>query len=765
MRIGFRKPLLSTLLVLALAVSATPSSALAQPVSGISTTIYNEGTDVAAPFYNPVVVSNINLTLPQQSVDTLNNDPFTKVYQTANIKITTADGVITTLNNIGVRLKGQASRTNLYGKAPLKLKFDAFVKGQKFMGLTRMTLNSMIQDPSFIREDAAYRIYRAMGLVAPRTTYSWVTLNNADFGLYMNVESIDSQMLKRWLNPVHLYSSDCYLADLTYSQDDCFDTNYGSTDRTTFNAAVAVSVLDGATWWTEVNKVAHMDQVINLMATDLYTSNWDGYTDVVQNNYYIVFDDTGKLRIIPWGQDQAFPMQEDAQLDFLGRGPAFRNFGNQERSVMLRKCVAYAPCQSQLVKAQVAVKDKVATLNIPGFKNKVASVINNAYISKETRSNPDVSSAAYWQNWLDQFFPMRTAALTAFLNTRNPEAPALSMNGPSTIGSTLVAEASTWDYTATLSYQWLRNGQSISNATGASYVTTLADANTLISVRVRANKTSKTPATSTSIAVLVNNPRLPSASLTGEARVGVPLVGGPLADSTATVTYKWFIDGSAISGATGSTYTPLPVDNKKSISLLTTVTQVGYPVAISSSSTKIIQSGLIAKPSVSVLGTAKTGSKLSAQVSVTAPNSASYQWLRNGKSISGGTKSTYTLTSADYKTSIALRVTLSRVGYENAVSTSNAVKVALGELLKTPEPVLSGTPRVNSTITARVGSWDSGVKLSYQWLRDGVDIPNATRTSYRITIKDRRAELTLRVRATKTGFEAVTIDSRTVIGR
>jgi hypothetical protein len=751
--------------VLALAVGATPSSALAQPVSGISTTIYNEGTDQAAAFYNPVVVSNINLTLPQQSVDTLNNDPLTKIYQSANIRITTADGTVTTLNNIGVRLKGQASRKNLYEKAPLKLKFDAFVKGQKFMGLTRMTLNSMIQDPSFVREDTAYRIYRAMGLVAPRTTYSWVTLNNADFGLYMNVESIDAQMLKRWLNPVHVYSSDCYLQDLTYSQSDCFDTNYGSTDRTRFNAAVAVSVLNGETWWNEVNKVAHMDQVINLMATDLYTSNWDGYTDVVQNNYYIVFDDTGKLRIIPWGQDQAFPMQADAQLDFLGRGPAFRNFGNQERSVMLRKCVAYTPCQSQLVRAQVAVKDKVATLNIPAFKNKVASVINNAYVSKETRSNPDVSSAAYWQNWLDQFFPMRTSALTTFLNTRNPEAPALSMNGPSTIGSTLVAEASTWDYTSTLSYQWLRNGQPISNATGTSYLTTIADANTLISVRVRASKTSRTPATSTSIAVLVNNPPLASASIAGQPRVGVPIVGGPLADSTATVTYKWFLNGSAISGATGSTYTPLPEDHNKSISLLTTVTQAGYPVAISSSQTKIIQGGVIPKPTVTVLGSARTGENLAAQVPITSPATATYQWLRNGKSIAGSNKSSYTLTSADYKASVSVRVTLSRVGFDNATSTSSGVRVGLGELVKTPEPIISGTPRVNSTIKARIGSWDSGVKLSYQWLRDGANIPRATGTSYRLTTADRRAEITLRVRASKTGFETVTIDSRTVIGR
>ena len=183
------------ILALALTISViTASSALAQPVSGVSTTEFNEGADKAAAFYNPVVVNNISLTLPQSSVDALNNNPYTTVYQPASVTITTADGIVTSLSNIGVRLKGQATRTNLYGKAPLKLKFDAFVTDQKFMGLTRMTLNSMAQDPSFVHEATAYRLYRAMGVIAPRTTYSWVTLNGADFGLYMNVESVDRQM-------------------------------------------------------------------------------------------------------------------------------------------------------------------------------------------------------------------------------------------------------------------------------------------------------------------------------------------------------------------------------------------------------------------------------------------------------------------------------------------------------------------------------------------------------------------------------------------
>lgn len=767
MRAIYRKPVLSTLLVLALALIPTQSASAAKPVSGISTTAYNEGTDKAAVFYNPVVVSNVDLTMPQTTIDALNADPNASTYRTADVKITTADGVITTLTNIGVRLKGQATRRliNSYDKAPMKLKFDAFVPNQKFLGLTRMTLNSMFQDPSFIREDTSYRIYRAMGLVAPRTTYSWVTVNNADFGLYMNVEAIDGQMLKRWLNPVHVYSSNCYLADLTYNQDDCYDTNYGDTNRTDLNAAVAVSVLSGATWWTEVNKIADMTSVINLMATDIYTSNWDGYTDVVQNNYYIVFDDTGKLKIIPWGQDGTFPMEADAQLDWLGRGPAYRNFGNQERSVMLRKCVAYDPCKKLLIKAQVAVKDKVATLGIPEFKNKVASVINNAYIVHDTRSNQSVSSAIFWQNWLDQFFPQRTASLTAFLNTLNPEAPEVSVAGGNTVGSTLTATVVNWDYTATLNYQWLRNSVAIPNATGTTYVTTAADAGALVSLKILATKTSKPSATISSIPILVIKPALPAASITGEARVGVELVGAPLAETSATVTYRWLADGKTIAGATSSKYTPTPSDFKKSITLQTTVTQEGFSVAVTTSPAKIVLGGIISKPSITVSGTAKTGNRLTIKTTVPASTTASYQWLRSGKVIAGATKSIYTLQSADYKSSVSAKVTLTRVGYNTTSTTSTAIKVGIGELIKTPDPKIVGTARVNSILTGQIGSWDSGVKISYQWIRNGSNIPKATGKTYRLNSADRTAEILLRLQVTKAGFESVTIDSAPVTVR
>jgi len=742
-------------LVLIATLSSVESASASQPVSGISTTEYNEGTDPAAEFYNPLVVSNVNLTLPQSSVDTLNNNPGTTVYQHASVTLTTADGKITSFADIGVRIKGQATRTNLYGKAPLKLKFDAFVAGQKFMGLTRMTLNSMVQDPSYVHEDSAYRLYRAMGVVAPRTTYSWLTLNGADFGLYMNVESIDAQMLKRWMTPAHLYSSNCYLADITPSQSGCYDTNYGDTNRSDLSAAIATSSLDGADWWREINKVADMTAVLNLMATDLYTSNWDGYTDVVQNNYYLAFDTDGKFRIIPWGQDGAFPMDPSAQLDFLGRGPAFRNFGNQQRSVLLRKCVAYNPCTALLVKAQVKAKQTAEQLDMPSFKNKIAAVINKAYISHETRANADVNSAIYWQNWLDTFFPMRTAALRDFLLTRAPEVPDLTLTGTPTLGSTLQAKAISWDFTSTISYQWLRDGNPIANAQANSYIITSADLGHNISIRVSAAKPNFSSAVITSANQLVSNPKASVAAISGSAVVGGILTASPSENDSTRVLYRWYREGRLISGASFATYVPLPTDYLKSITVSTTVNQPGFAVVTTTSKPVVIQAGTISAPTIGIAGGNSMAQTLLFNATIPAGVKASYQWLNDGVAIPGATKTSYVLKATDVSHNVSVKVTLSRTAYNTLVLTTDLVPVVAGVQTKQPMVNITGISVVGKTISGVPGTWDSGVKQSYQWLRDGTVIPNAVSKTYKLTAADVGHTLSFRLTAVKPGYTTV----------
>ena len=67
-------------------------------------------------------------------------------------------------------------------------------------------------------------------------------------------------------------------------------------------------------------------------------------------------------------------------------------------------------------------------------------------------------------------------------------------------------------------------------------------------------------------------------------------------------------------------------------------------------------------------------------------------------------------------------------------------------------PTISGTAEVGKSLTARVGSWSpKGVKLSYQWLRDGVVIKGAKSTSYRLVKADAGHKLSISVTGTHKG--------------
>ena len=70
---------------------------------------------------------------------------------------------------------------------------------------------------------------------------------------------------------------------------------------------------------------------------------------------------------------------------------------------------------------------------------------------------------------------------------------------------------------------------------------------------------------------------------------------------------------------------------------------------------------------------------------------------------------------------------------------------------------------MNKTISGAVGSWDAGVKLSYQWLRNGVEIQGAVAKTYRVTAKDIGKEIVFRVRATKVGYKTVVLNSSSIL--
>jgi hypothetical protein len=139
-----------------------------------------------------------------------------------------------------------------------------------------------------------------------------------------------------------------------------------------------------------------------------------------------------------------------------------------------------------------------------------------------------------------------------------------------------------------------------------------------------------------------------------------------------------------------------------------------------------------------------------------APISVEYQWYRDGEAISGATASTYRLVEADGGASVTVQATGARPGYASTSVTSGPKAVARLPLTATPTPTITGVGAVGKTLTANPGTWKpSPVTLSYRWYRNGVVIPDATASTYKLVSADAGRAITVRVVGSKTGYTSV----------
>jgi len=69
-------------------------------------------------------------------------------------------------------------------------------------------------------------------------------------------------------------------------------------------------------------------------------------------------------------------------------------------------------------------------------------------------------------------------------------------------------------------------------------------------------------------------------------------------------------------------------------------------------------------------------------------------------------------------------------------------------------PTISGTAATGHTLYAKAGSWTTGTSFAYQWLANGVAIPDATRSSYKPTPNVAGKRISVRVTGTKSGHTA-----------
>lgn len=170
---------------------------------------------------------------------------------------------------------------------------------------------------------------------------------------------------------------------------------------------------------------------------------------------------------------------------------------------------------------------------------------------------------------------------------------------------------------------------------------------------------------------------------------GTPVAGSTLTATAGTWTtgtalsYRWYADGVAITGATAKTLSVGSALKDKRLQVRVTGRKDGYAtVTKSSASTKRVQVAprptISGTPKVTYTLTAKRGTSWSSGTSFT------YQWYADGRAISGATYSTLKLSAGRVGQTIKVKVTGRKSGYPTVSRTSAATAAVTYPLRTTP---------------------------------------------------------------------------------
>jgi len=404
------------------------AGSLLSPAQASDSPSYIEGTDQAAVVFNPLQVNNFTMQMSDHDLGMLtsehvswnNEGPWLRT----TMNFTMADKVYGPYT-VGVHLKGAwGSWRDINGKAGFKIKMDAFVKDQTLFGITKFTLNNMVQDPSYIHESVTYRLFRALGVPAPRVGYANVTVNGRNYGLHLNVETIDTTMLQRWgLENKHLYKGGVpNFPDFNVGSEPYFAVEDGpTTSFTDLTNFMRINQKTGDAWWQDMKKTANIQEIMMDFATEAYVGHWDGYP-FNHNNYFISFDSTGYAHMIPWGTDQTW----GGGLDYFGSG-----------TVLFQRCLGSSECREMYLQNLAKVVRTADSLKLQEMVGFVGAAIHDNVIADPW--GPGIGTATDYQNWSIWNINNQKAVLSSMTQAWDTGVAKISVNGTEyPLGETVV---------------------------------------------------------------------------------------------------------------------------------------------------------------------------------------------------------------------------------------------------------------------------------------------------------------------------------------
>jgi hypothetical protein len=284
--------------------------------------------------------------------------------------------------------------------------------------------------------------------------------------------------------------------------------------------------------------------------------------------------------------------------------------------------------------------------------------------------------------------------------------------------------------TGALTYQWAKNGAVISGATAASY-TTPATATSDNGAQFTVAVTDSTGSMTSNVAALTVTaapvaPSITTQPVSQTVTTGQVATFSVTATGTATLTYQWKKNGTAIGGATSASYTtPATAASDNGAQFTVTVTNnTGNVTSGAATLTINLPPSITTQPASQTVTAGQT-----AMFSVTASGTGTltYQWSKNGAAIGGATAASYT-TPATAASDNGAQFTVTVTGSAGSV-TSGAAKLTVNLTPSITSQPAGQSVVVGQTANFSVTATGSGT-LTYQWKKNGAVIGGATSASY-----------------------------------
>jgi Nidogen-like/Carboxypeptidase regulatory-like domain len=253
-----------------------------------------------------------------------------------------------------------------------------------------------------------------------------------------------------------------------------------------------------------------------------------------------------------------------------------------------------------------------------------------------------------------------------------------TITGSAKVGSTLTAHPGTWSPAATFSYIWKVAGVVVPSNSAATFVPRAQDVGKKVTVTTVASATGRatnsTRVSKSTAAVAKGTLTGATPTITGTTKVNETLtaVAGSWT-SGSVLGYKWYRNGAAISGQSGSTYLTKVADLNKKITVKVTATKLGFNSLTKTSSAKKITVGVLTTtPIPTISGSGSVGALLTALPGTwqPAPVTITYQWYIGSVKVSGATHGTFTVPAAALGKAITLKVTGKKTGFTSITQTS-----------------------------------------------------------------------------------------------